>query len=73
MGRRTTLVTGAIVLCGGVFALTGGASITTKERLLQLGDVQVSADERRTIPPWAGGVAAGIGLAVLLVGARKPP
>jgi uncharacterized membrane protein len=73
MSRRMTLATGAVLLAAGAFALTGSASITTKEQLLQLGDVKISADERRPIPPWAGGVAAGIGLVVLLAGARQRP
>jgi hypothetical protein len=43
-------VTGAILIGAGAFAMTGSASVTTKERLLQLGEVEHSADERHTIP-----------------------
>lgn len=72
MSRRTTLVNAVILLGAGAFMLTGSASITTKERLIQLGDVQLTADERRTIPPWAGGVALGLGVLMLVAGVRKP-
>ena len=57
MSRRITLVTGAILIGAGAFALTGGASITTKERLLQLGEVELSADQRRSdsaVGGWGG-------------------
>lgn len=72
MSRRTTLVTGAILIGAGAFASTGSASVTTKEKIFQLGEVKLSADERRTIPPWAGGVLLGVGVLVMVAGVRKP-
>lgn len=73
MSRRRIIATGLASLSLGAFVMLGGASVSTTGIVLQMGRVQVSSAERRPIPPWVGGVAAGIGLVVLLVGARQRP
>jgi hypothetical protein len=36
-----------------------------------VGDVKVTATERQSVPPWAGGAAVLVGAALILSGARK--
>ena len=51
----------------GAFIVFRGLSYGTQRNVMKVGDLQVSAEERRTIPTWLGGVAIVGG--VLLVGA----
>jgi hypothetical protein len=39
--------------------------------VLEVGDFKMTADERRSLPPWAGGLAVGVGVALLVTGIRK--
>jgi uncharacterized membrane protein YidH (DUF202 family) len=61
-----------LVLLGLVGLLYGGFTWTRKEKVVDIGPVEVTADkhERLAIPPIAGGllVVAGVGLLVL----RRP-
>jgi len=70
MNRRLSLALGTLLLAFGAFALIRGASITTKRSVLEVGDVKITADDRRTLPPWAGGLAVGVGVALLAAGFR---
>jgi hypothetical protein len=71
MNRWFSIGAGLILLCFGGFALIRGASVTTKRSVLEVGDFKMTADERRTLPPWAGGLAVGVGVALLVTGIRR--
>lgn len=70
MNRPFSIVAGLLLLCFGAFALIRGASVTTKRNVLEVGDLKVTADEQRTLPPWAAGVAVGVGVALIAAGIR---
>ena len=71
MSRRVTPAVGVALVSRGGVVLVGGASVTTGDRPLQAGDGQVTSKARRAIPPWVGGVAVGIGVVLLVSGARR--
>lgn len=50
-----------------------GISYTTKEKVIDLGPLQVSADKTRTLPlsPIVGGIALIGGIALLVMGQKK--
>lgn len=50
-----------------------GISYTTREKVVDLGPLQVTADKTRTLPlsPLVGGLALIGGLALLVVGQKK--
>ena len=60
-GERTmkpTAMAGVVLALFGAFVLfTYGFSFGYQRSLLGVGDLEVSAEERRTVPDWAGGVA----------------
>jgi hypothetical protein len=61
-----------IVVAIAAFAYQG-ISITTQEKVVDLGPLQVSADKTRTLPltPIAGGVALAGGIVLLFLGQKK--
>lgn len=66
-----TLAIGLIVL-GAVMLIWTGFTYTKKEKLIDAGPIQVSADRQKTVnwPPYAGGILLVAGV-VLLLNAKK--
>jgi hypothetical protein len=65
----------AIVLIAiGVIALAaGGLSYTRREKVVDIGPIEATAEKRETIPmsPLLGGAALAGGIVLLLAGGRK--
>lgn len=68
---RARIIAGIVILCLGGFVLLRGASFTTHRDVVRMGDVKLTATERQSIPPWVGGAAMVLGVALIVVGARK--
>ncbi len=68
---RPLVIVGALAIAGGAFLLIRGGSFTTERTVLDVGSVEVSTDQRRTIPPWVGGVAVVAGLVMVVAGMQK--
>ncbi len=65
---------GIVLIVVGVLALAmGGFSYTTREKVLDLGPIQATADKNHTIPlsPIVGIAALIGGIAVLAAGSRS--
>jgi hypothetical protein len=65
---------GIVLIVLGALALTyQGIRYTTREKVIDLGPLQVTASERRSIPlpPIVGGVALVAGLALVLADRKK--
>jgi hypothetical protein len=65
---------GIIFIVLGVLALVyQGIQYTSKEKILDIGSIKISADTKKTIPlpPIVGGVAIAAGIALILVDRRK--
>lgn len=66
-------IAGVILIVVGVIGLVmGGLSWTQSETVLEMGPVEITAQEEKTlpVPPIVGGLALAAGV-VLLMGARK--
>jgi hypothetical protein len=61
-----------LVLLGG-FALFRGLSYSSNRAVLKIGEFQASVEEKRSVPPWAGGLAVAAGLVLLGLSVRKRP
>jgi len=65
---------GIILIVLGVLALVyQGIQYTTREKIVDIGSIKISADTKKTIPlpPIVGGVALVAGIALILVDRKK--
>ena len=67
-------IVGLILIVVGIIALAyGGFSYTTREKVIDAGPLQVSADKEKTVPlpPILGGLCLAGGIVLVLVGNKK--
>jgi hypothetical protein len=71
---RVITMVGIVLIVIGVVALVyQGITYTTREKVLEVGPVEVRKETQKTIPlpPVIGGVALAGGIVLVLVGARR--
>jgi uncharacterized membrane protein len=67
-------IVGIILIAIGIIALAyGGFSYTKREKVIDAGPLQVSADREKTVPfpPILGGLCLVGGIVLVVVGSRK--
>ena len=67
-------IVGLLLIVIGVVALAlGGLSYTQKEKVVDIGPIEATAETRETIPlpPLLGGLALVGGVALMIAGSRK--
>ena len=70
-GLRPLTIAGIVLLCLGAFVVLRGMSFTSRRNVLDIGDLTITADEQRSVPPWVGGAAVVVGVVLIVAGARK--
>ena len=68
-------VLGVVLIVVGLLALIyGGLQYTSREKVVDLGPLQVTATQKKNIPlpPIAGGIALVAGVALVVAGRKKP-
>ena len=62
-----------LIVLGLVSLALGGIRNTKREKVLDIGPIQATAERHKTIPlpPLLGGLALAGGVALLIVGAKK--
>jgi len=71
---RPNMLIGIILIVIGIIAFGyQGITYTTREKVVDLGPIQVSADKTKTIPlpPIVGGIALLGGIVLLVMGSKK--
>ena len=71
---KPTMIIGIVLIILGVVGLVfQGITYTTREKVAEVGGVQVTAEKQKTIPipAIAGGLALAGGIAVVVVASRK--
>ena len=74
MKNRSVMVLGIVLAVLGVLALAyQGITYTRREKILDVGPLQATADREKTIPlpPLVGGLSLAGGIALLIIGAVK--
>lgn len=76
MSKRAWIVLGVLLIVLGTAALVyNQITYTTSERILEVGPVEATREVEKSIPlpPVLAATVLGVGVAALLVGARKTP
>jgi hypothetical protein len=71
---KSASIVGILLIVLGVIALTyQGITYTTKKKVLDIGPIQATKEEHKTIPlpPILGGIALVGGIALLLTGGKN--
>ena len=71
---KTSMLIGIILIVIGIIALAyQGITYTTREKVVDIGPIQMSADKEKTIPlpPILGGVALVGGIVLVVAGSKK--
>jgi hypothetical protein len=71
---KTYTLVGIILIVIGIIAFAyQGITYTTKEKVVDIGPIQMSADKTKTIPlpPILGGIALVGGIVLLVAGSKK--
>jgi hypothetical protein len=71
MKSPTSIFIGVALLIAGGFVLLKGGYITTRREVVDIGGLQITAQERSPIAPWIAGVAIIAGTALVLTGLAK--
>jgi uncharacterized membrane protein len=71
--NQITLVGIALVVLGIVAFAYQGITYTSREKIIDIGPIQATADTQKTIPlpPLLGGLVLAGGIVLVLVGAKK--
>jgi hypothetical protein len=71
---KPTVIVGIVLIVLGIAALAyQGFSYTSREKVVDLGPIEATAETRKSvpIPPIAGAAAVAGGIALLVLGSRK--
>jgi hypothetical protein len=68
---RPLSLVGILLLAVGAFIVFRGASFTSRDEVLKVGDLKASVEERRAVPTWVGGAAIVAGLVLLAAGMKR--
>ncbi len=63
-----------LIVLGAISLAYGGITYTTREKVLDIGPIEATAERNKTVPlpPVLGGVAVVAGIALLFIGSKKP-
>jgi len=68
---RALQISGVVLIALGLWIIIRPPSYSREESVFKFGDIEAKMQEQRFVPGWAGGVALGAGLVLLLAGLRK--
>jgi UDP-N-acetylmuramyl pentapeptide phosphotransferase/UDP-N-acetylglucosamine-1-phosphate transferase len=74
-GADVKVIAVLLIVLGLVALAYGGITMTTRDKIVDLGPVEVTQEEQHRLPltPIVGGVAVAAGIIMLVAGARKSP
>lgn len=68
--KLATVLAGALLILAGALAFAG-VGFTTNRARVEVGPLQATVKEERTLPPAVAGLAIVAGIALVAVGARR--
>jgi hypothetical protein len=69
---KTYTLIGIILIVAGIVAFAyQGITYTTREKVVDIGPIQMTAEKTRTLPPIVGAIALVGGIVLLVMGNKK--
>jgi hypothetical protein len=68
---RPLSLVGILLLAVGAFIVFRGASFTSRDEVLRVGDLKASVEEKQAVPAWVGGAAMVAGVVLLVAGMKR--
>ena len=68
---RAPQISGLVLIAIGLCIIIRPPSYSREESVLKFGDLEAKMQEQRPVPGWAGGMALGAGVVLVLAGFRK--
>ncbi|MDR3387876.1 MAG: hypothetical protein P4L92_12565 [Rudaea sp.] len=69
--RGAMIVIGVILIIGGVAAFLGKLEYPHDKEVARIGSISATVSQDKTVPQWAGGIAALVGLGLVAAGAMR--
>lgn len=68
-----TIIGVILIVLGAIGLIYGGITYTTREDVIDVGPIEVEAEQKETIPlpPILGGAALAIGILLVVAGGRR--
>jgi len=64
-------ISGLVLMAIGLWIIIRPPSYSRDETVLRLGNIEAKMQQQRTVPEWAGGIALGAGIMIVLAGFKK--
>jgi hypothetical protein len=68
---RPLSLIGIVLLAIGAYVLFRGASYSSRDEVLKVGDVKATVESKKPVPTWVGGVAIIAGVVLVAAGMRR--
>lgn len=68
---KPSMIVGILLAVVGAVIVFRGVSMREREDIVRIGDVRISAEQRRSIPPWVGAAAIVGGMALVIAGTKR--
>lgn len=68
---RPLSLIGILLLAVGAFILFRGATYSSRDEVLKVGDVKATVESKKAVPTWAGGAAIVAGIVLLAAGMKR--
>jgi hypothetical protein len=69
--RGAMIVIGLILVIGGAAAFFGKLEYPHDKEVAKIGNISATVSQDKTVPQWAGGIAALVGLGLIGAGAMR--
>jgi drug/metabolite transporter (DMT)-like permease len=68
---RAVQIAGLVLIAIGLWIIIRPPSYSREESVFKFGNVEAKLQQRHPVPGWAGGIALGAGLVMVIAGFRK--
>ena len=68
---RALLISALVLIAIGLWIIIRPPSYSREESVFKFGDLEAKMQQQRLVPGWAGGVALGAGLVLVIIRLQK--